>query len=106
MNSVRGTADKPFRDLRELRSGIIGRTDCTLYTYGTFNIPEDVLEEIKERNIILEGMAVAFIEPALEPIYVSPEMLAEQMRKITLNSAFKIGIEVDNKSNSKRGMIR
>lgn len=59
----RGTQEHPCRDIREVQTAIIGRTNCHIYTYGTFKtIPTSLNEELKSRNIKLVGLAVATIK--------------------------------------------
>lgn len=45
-------------NILELKQAMVGRHNCTLYTLGTWKLPEDVIAELKARNITLAGVGV------------------------------------------------
>ncbi len=65
---MRGTVERPFRNLEELKKGIKAKRNCTLYTYGTWILPEEVYQEIKKRKITLVGVLQAQINKASKDI--------------------------------------
>lgn len=59
---MRGTIEHPFRNIKELKEGIKNKEKCTLYTYGTWILPEEIYQEIKSRRITLLGVLQASLQ--------------------------------------------
>lgn len=54
-----GSKERPCMDNVDITIAMRGRTDCMLYTIGTFELAEINLIEAKARNITFVGLNVA-----------------------------------------------
>lgn len=51
MDNYIGSKEMPCKNIHELQKAIKGRIDLIIYTLGTFNISDELYQEIKHRNI-------------------------------------------------------
>lgn len=56
MDNYIGSKEMPCKNIYELQKAIKGRIDLIIYTLGTFNISDELYQEIKHRNIKLCGV--------------------------------------------------
>lgn len=61
----------PVSNNYQLRQAITGRSNCYVYTKGTFNITEDILQDLKIKNIKLVGLAFAYLTKEIEKVVLN-----------------------------------
>lgn len=61
----------PVSNNNDLRKAITGRSNCYIYTKGTFTIDRDILQDLKIKNIKLIGMAFAYFTKEIKKVVVN-----------------------------------
>lgn len=70
-DNILGGELTPVSNNSELRTAILGRKNCYIYTKGTFQVTEENLYELKIRNIKLVGIAFAYLSKELEKVILN-----------------------------------
>lgn len=77
----------PISNNDQLRKAILGRRNCKLYTKGTFKLTEDIVNDLRIRNIKLIGLAFACLPKKIETEILndiskmSPKKIIEEVEK-------------------------
>ena len=92
---------RPVHNNIELKTAIIGRRNCCIYTVGTFQINEQNYYELKSRNIKLVGLAFAQLK--YKPLTEKQQertplsIIIDELSKLSLNISTNVKSEQKNK---------